>query len=491
MAPSPASAPERARPLEWGALALILAAGAALRAFESGRAPMWFDEIYTTWAARGGFAQVVARLAQDVHPPLHTLLVAAWVALGGESTPWLRTLSIVFGLATIAFVYALGRATFGRGAALAAAALLALHPVHIYFSQESRVYALFWLETTAAWWAAWRWISSGHRRHGVAYVLAAALMLYTHYLSGLLLVFAFAGGLVLLLRGPGARRRALAWIGLHAAVAVLFAPQLPTFVTQQSRLGHEHWTGPADARDLRDWARRVGGGTAWQALLLTALGALALVPRPGRRAAEFLAWSSLGPVFVAWALSTRGAHLFTERYMYFVLPAVVVVVGGGLAAGAAMLRERAPAWRSLAWAVLALLLAFELRAEFLRPPWTEGESLADVSRRLLADARPGDVVWCADTHGLLYLAHYHPQLVRTRLLWFAPGLPYYEGALVIPDSLVATRAAFDSARAAGARWWGLRVRRGGDNGPQSTALFDSLAGAREEHYGLITLWRPE
>ena len=489
MSTAPTAETDRARRADWAVLGAIVLAGLALRIFEAGRAPMWFDEIYTTWAARGGFAKVLATMARDIHPPLHTLLVSAWVSLGGESTAWLRTLSVLFGLATILVVFLLARAAFGRRAGLVAAALLSLHPVHAYFSQESRVYALLWLELAAAWWLAWRWIEGGRARDGRGYVVVAAMALYTHYLAGLVLAFTAAGGLALCLELPGGKRRALEWAGLHLAVLVLFAPQLPTFLAQEGRLASGHWIAPADARDLRDWIRHMGADAFVLIPGFTALGLLALVRREHRRPAEFLVWSAAGPVLLAWWLGTRGAHLFSARYMYFALAPLLAVVAGGFDVVAGWTRGWRGAARIASWALLAAVLVLEVRAAVRSRPPDEAEALAGASAWIRKGAHPGDLVFCADTHSLLFLAQYEPGL-NARLVWFEPGLQYYEGGLVIPDSLRCRPEDFVTAGSEGRRWWGVRVRKGGTNGPRAAAMFDSAAAGPPRRFAAAMVWGP-
>ncbi|MCC6348459.1 MAG: glycosyltransferase family 39 protein [Candidatus Eisenbacteria bacterium] len=491
MKPDSPTDPQRLRPAHRAALGAILVAGAVARVFESGRAPMWFDEIYTTWAARGGAAAVIARMARDVHPPLHTLLVAGWEALGGESTPWLRSLSVGFGLATIVAVFLLGRAAFGARAGLVAAALLAVHPVHVYFSQEARVYALFWLELTAAWWLAWRWLSAGGARYAAGYVVAATLALYTHYLSGLILAFTGLAGLLLAWRTDGTRRRALGWIGLHLVVAALFLPQLPTFLRQNARLEADHWTGPPDARDLRDWLRHASGSVTYLIPVFLALGALAFRRAADRRPAAFLAFVGVAPVLAAYWLGTRGAHVFTARYMYYAVPPLLAVAAAGLVSLADLARDRSAPVRLAPWLLFVGLLGMETRSIALRGPYGEAADLASANRLLRGSVRPGDIVFCADTHALLFLVHHEPRLARIQLLWFDAKFPYYEGALVIADSLRVGPAAFGEPRPAGSRWWGVRVRHGGRNGTEAAALFDSAAAGRSRHFGSVTVWGPE
>ena len=51
-------------------------------------------------------------------------------------------LSVFAGVATVAVVYSLGCALVGRGAGLLGAALLGVCPLHVWYSQEIRMYAL-------------------------------------------------------------------------------------------------------------------------------------------------------------------------------------------------------------------------------------------------------------------------------------------------------------------------------------------------------------
>src|SRR5262249_21298002 len=149
-------------------------------------------------------------VAADVHPPLHYLMVSGWRALGGEHDLYIKSLSIVTGLATIVVAYAIGRAGFSRSAGVVAAFLLALHPAHVAFSQESRSSALLFLLLAVAQSCAWSWTEGRARRPAAGYVLASAAALYTHYLAAPVLACLALWG-AWTLRKDSARLRG--WIG--------------------------------------------------------------------------------------------------------------------------------------------------------------------------------------------------------------------------------------------------------------------------------------
>ena len=444
------------RRLELAAFFTVLAIAAGARLVEATRVPTWFDEIFTIWVARLGPAGIVQFLRADVHPPLHEILVWMWSRLGGESDFWLRSLSVIFGVATVAATYGIARDLFGRAPALLAALLLALHRTHVYYSQEVRSYALLWLLDLLAIWSAWRFTRGGGRGAMIGYVAAATAALYTHYQSALLLATVAAWGLITLRSSP---RRLTSWIAIHLAVAVLFLPQLPTLIHQMATHQGAHWAGRPQFADLVSLARAYAFGVS---LVIVPALALALLPivRRGERGAATLLWSATLPLIaISYVLSQHDAHLFTERYMEFALPAWCVL----LAAGAIGLR-----WSAVAAAVsigLAVIAALSLsRHEPLEEPRELHIAQQDLSRR----AAPGDVVICADTHSLLFFMHHAPGLARYRLLELDPRLPYYEALGMVPDSAMITAPEFRSLRKSGARWWGVRTHHVG---------FDSRPGA--------------
>jgi len=84
---------------------------------------------------------------QPQHPPLYYLLLRLWVGLLGDSVVSFRAFSVLAGLLVIPLGYWLGVELFGsRRAGWLAAALLAVSPFHVLYSQQARPYS-FWTAT--------------------------------------------------------------------------------------------------------------------------------------------------------------------------------------------------------------------------------------------------------------------------------------------------------------------------------------------------------
>lgn len=204
------------------AVGVLLAAGAALRLSVAGQS-MFGDELSTYWiVSTNDFGGVLSTVESDaeISPPLSFLL--AWLAVRIDLTPeLLRLPSLLAGLATIPLVYLIGLRTVGRAPALLAAAFTTLSPFMIFYSAEARGYAVMMALVAASTLSMLLAVDGGRARWWVAYAVATAAAVYTHYTCVFLLAVQF---LWLLWTHPEARRAAVLSTG---AAAAGFLPWLP------------------------------------------------------------------------------------------------------------------------------------------------------------------------------------------------------------------------------------------------------------------------
>ena len=137
--PSPQGA---SSPFELVLLALITAVAAALRFHSLAAKSFWFDEGVSVAIARldwYNFARILWR--REANMSLYYLFLRFWLHFG-ESEFFVRSLSVLFAIASIPVIYVLGRRLFGSRVGLIAAALLAINAYHIQYSQDARSYSL-------------------------------------------------------------------------------------------------------------------------------------------------------------------------------------------------------------------------------------------------------------------------------------------------------------------------------------------------------------
>jgi hypothetical protein len=226
-----AQAIERERPRagipSYWPLAAVLVLAAALRLSTLDLQSFWFDEAFTP--VRVLHASLASTLHGVVHtensPPLWYLIAWLDVRLLGDGEIALRLPSALAGIALVAVAYGIGSELGGRRCALATAALVAVNPLFVWYSQEARVYELFALTSSLALLCCLR---ARHRPSGArmaAFALTGALALLTHYFS----VFLLAGMAVWLLGDRTARRAALPAV---ASLALVGAALLPLVIAQ-------------------------------------------------------------------------------------------------------------------------------------------------------------------------------------------------------------------------------------------------------------------
>jgi uncharacterized membrane protein len=170
----------------------------------------------------------------DGFPPLYHLSLKLWLLLWG--TPLAaRWLGALLGVVTVYAVYRLAERAAGPRAAAAAGALAAISPLHVWFSQESRGYALALPLAALALWRFYEAARSNLMRDWLIYALVAALAVGTHYFTGILL--ALQGLWVL----PSLKSRRLG--PPLAAYGMLALAAIPVYLVLRQDLGYQSGTG--------------------------------------------------------------------------------------------------------------------------------------------------------------------------------------------------------------------------------------------------------
>ena len=154
--------------------ALLLLFGFILRLSQLSFQPLWWDEGFSLYFATETPARLLELTSLDIHPPLYYLLLQGWLATVGIGALTARGLSVLVGVVTLPLAWVVARGFVGRRAAWWTLWLLAISPLHVYYSQEVRMYSLLVLWALLAVWA-WqvrRWLLLG---------LAVGAGLLTHY----------------------------------------------------------------------------------------------------------------------------------------------------------------------------------------------------------------------------------------------------------------------------------------------------------------------
>jgi mannosyltransferase len=207
-------------------VAALTALGGALRFATLDRQSFWLDELVTVSLVRRSFGDMVRTIPHsEATPYLYYVLVWPWTHLFGSSEAGIRSFSALAGTATVVAAYGAGAALLSRRVGLIAAALVAVNPFLVWYSQEARAYAFVTLFVAVGLWFFGLGLG-GDRRALAGWAIASALALATHYFA----VFVVLPEAVWLLARAPARRRALSAPLVPAAV---LAAELPLLLAQR------------------------------------------------------------------------------------------------------------------------------------------------------------------------------------------------------------------------------------------------------------------
>jgi 4-amino-4-deoxy-L-arabinose transferase-like glycosyltransferase len=382
----PATAP--ARPLAIAAaLGLAMAASLLLRtgALDAG---YWIDEGIAIGIASHDLADIPGALRQDGSPPLYYLLLHGWMALAGTGEAATRSLSLLFALVSVPVAFWAGAALFDRRAGVLAAAGMAGCPFLTYYAQETRMYSLVVLLSLLASASFALAFLHGRRRHLALLVLWTTLLLYTHAWGLFLAVGMGVAWLLLWRQGRVPWRDGALAAG---AVALLFAPWLPTLLFQAS-----HTAAPWAERPSALLLLAIPGGLfGYLALPLLAVAVAGGLRRSGPPAGALrvLLVIAAAAAVAAW-LGSQVQPAWSTRYLAVLLGPLLLALAAAVA--------RAPRWGAVALAGVAVVW-------LLSGPPPQKSNARAVASAVAPQLRAGDLVVSTQPEQVPVLYRYLPE----------------------------------------------------------------------------------
>lgn len=402
-----------------GLMLLILSGGALLRFCALSAESFWFDEAYSVWVAEHSVGWHIALSTQRIFPPLYYLLLHFWLPLG-RSEFIVRSLSVFIGLGSIWAIYALAKRLFGARVGVISALLLAISPLHIWYSQEARMYILLAGLGLCSGYFMLLALEEGKVWHWLAYVLSTAMAMNAHYFAVFLVPFQNAYVLYLLLRRearPGLWKR---WLPSQVAVGLLSVIGLAGIFSSESTYWWgllDTWHGAPTWRDLVALMFSFSLGTTadgalfyWGGLLLFGLCV----------ACSFIVWKRrrltlslddgvvfsllylvvpLGSVF----LLSQVQSFWVLRYIFPFLPPYCIIVALGIT------RVPGRALRALLLGAVVLASAWPI-ANMYR--YEQKENWRAAVQYISAEEQTDDVILLVDEDIWLPFEHYYEGSVR-------------------------------------------------------------------------------
>ncbi len=408
--------------------------------FRLGARPLWQDEAVTAGLALGSRSVLWTGLKEDGGgQALYYLCVRAIGFLG--NSPWvLRLPSVVATAAMVYPVWRLAERKLGsRTANWSVVFLVTMYGI-VTNAQEARVYSLLasifcwlWLRLDLA-------MESDRGRDWAICGVLTVLALYSHSLSGLVLV---ALAIWFLIDKRGRLTRNVLVTGALVAIAAVPLAYLVLFTA----VDHTAWAGTFTPRGLIEYVLGAAGARrATSQPILTALASGSLLGLVGlavlsarkqdtRRAiTPFLLWLAV-PILITVAVSFKRAY-FVPRYAVPIMPPVAILA----AYGASTIRPRRWLNPQTVVAVVALISLLRVAVGYgeVTLPWDEVEAY------VAAEGAADDTVSFVPAYTQTTFQYYvwvrgHETTVGPPMSPSVPwGSPVFPNVEVYPDTMLAT-----------------------------------------------------
>ena len=296
---------------------------------------MWFDETLSALFAWLPLDAAIQAMLQEGlhHSPLFYILLRPFAA-GGFSEFSLRFLPVTLGVLAVPLIAQIGRTMVGARVGLLAAALLAVNPFHVWYSQEARMYTLLLVSALGAMFFFVQALRAPHLKNWLGVAVFTAIGVNTHHFAFFIPLVQFMFIVVKLKQHHSLLRP---WIGAQLLAGLSLIPWIVIVVNW----GHFYFGSasnqPATGYDLLQtlWNFSIGYTERITPFILVALSLFLLLFILGVRSSLrmnegwlLLLWAVVPPV-ATFLISFR-LPMYTDRYISLSLPPFLLLVAIGI-----------------------------------------------------------------------------------------------------------------------------------------------------------------
>ena len=337
-------------------LFIVVIFGAILRIYKLGSKSLWFDEICHVLVSKNSIPGVLEGASHHPCPPLDYIILHFFLYFG-DSEFIVRLPSAIFGILAIILIYKVGKMLFGTKEGLISAFLLSISPMHIWYSQEARMYSLFTFLSLLSLFFFYNAIKENDKKSWAGFIFSTLLCVYTHYFAFFVVLVEMLFLLFILIKNQYSVRKGelsgnigkttlLSFVFSIIIIFLLFTPWLNVFIAQTHRLHGILWYGlqptlsffkiifyalgvfnpPEVLKRLFD----VGGLKATLFIFAIFLyGIISSVKKYEDQTILLFLWVSV-PIVVSFALSYYRGPMTTDRNMIFILPVYLIAISKGI-----------------------------------------------------------------------------------------------------------------------------------------------------------------
>ncbi len=170
---------------------LIIIANIVLKSIFLDATPFWYDEMISVKDTQLDFGHIKHESEWDNNPPFYYYCLWVWHSVIPVSEFNSRFLSVLFVSFSIGLLYLFANKYFNNKTAIASSVLLTLSNFIFFYGQETRAYALVLLLSVISTILFFKYLNRSTVLNLVVLSLINFLIIYTHYIAGLLVFFQY------------------------------------------------------------------------------------------------------------------------------------------------------------------------------------------------------------------------------------------------------------------------------------------------------------
>lgn len=290
------------------------------------------DEAQSIWQTSHSFRGMLKVVAEDVHVPLYHILLHFWQLYFGQGVDVVRSMSLIFFVASIPMIYLLARQFTRWNWALFVTVLFSFSPFMNWYGSEARMYSLLALISIINQLFFTRILK--YNKGWTGYAISAVIGAYSHYFFFFNL---FAQGVFYLVNRkkfpPKSFRKLLATAIL---VIVAIAPWLYYFYKEGSGANTSPLLAAPSTVDFFNAFSQFAFGfqtnavntilvSCWPLLILFGFFAIRRNQKIPLQI-QYLLFAAFVPVLTAFLISVAGKPFFLSRYMVSVIAPLTILL---------------------------------------------------------------------------------------------------------------------------------------------------------------------
>ena len=296
---------------------------------------------------------------------------------------------------------------FGRWVGTLAALLLAINPVHIWLSQDARMYSLLVMLAIANMLVFWQALHTKQRRYWLALLILNIAIFNLHYFGLWLPVIQF---IIILSNFGRYLTRFRWWVAVQFGAGLFLLPWLYMLSTREAQTFGIGFLNKPNLWDLplTLWNFALGiSATAVMplvaiALLLYGVAVLYALRRGDRKVRQgqivLFVWVFV-PLVLVWIISQRRSF-YADRYLSFIIPGFLLLVIFGIS------RIKQPLMQNLLSLGLVLGSFYGLITTYADPVFFKDDWRGTI-QHIQKNEEPGDVILLYTTHIRFPFSYYY------------------------------------------------------------------------------------